>query len=115
MFTVIPDARDPDRTPVVLGVIPEERGTDRTPVVPAWYNARVVGTCEQHPNVACRSAEHTVPADRFAREIVGILTAPAARSRRLNFSVRRLAPMPLPCRGHLCYTWMAVMTKGYHF
>jgi hypothetical protein len=43
-----------------------------------------------NPKESDRNAEQAVAADRFAREIVRFLTgSPAARSRRLNFSVRR--------------------------
>jgi hypothetical protein len=47
-----------------------------------WYHhAGVIGACGQHPNDACRSAEHGVAADRFAREIVRFLTLVLERAR----------------------------------
>jgi len=67
----------------VQGVIPEARDPDRTPGVPAWYHVGVVGGCYRHANDGCQSAEHAHAADRCAREIVRILTAFVVRSRRL--------------------------------
>ena len=61
--------------PVVQGVIPDGRDPDRTLVMPAWYHAGVVGTCWWHTNDGSRAAEHAVPADRCAREIVAFLNA----------------------------------------
>ena len=49
----------------------------------AWFCAGVVGTCFWHSNDRSRSAEHAHAADRFAREIIGILTVVALRLRRL--------------------------------
>ena len=53
------------------------------PVVPARFHAGVVDACAWGSNVADRSAEHAHAADRFAREILAILTVSAVRSRRL--------------------------------
>ena len=53
------------------GVIPNVRDPDRTPVVPAWYCAGVVGPCGWRASDGDRVAEHARAADRFAREIVG--------------------------------------------
>ena len=47
--------------------------------MPVW-SAYAAG----NPSDNDRSAEHAVPADRFAREIVGILAVIAVRLRRLN-------------------------------
>ena len=70
----------------VLGMIPTERPLYRRDPVPVW-SAHATG----NPNDGCRSTEHVVAADRFAREIVGFLNALfGARSRRLNSTVRPL-------------------------
>jgi hypothetical protein len=50
----------------VLGVI-----SDQGPLCRVCYHAGVVGACEWRANDGDRVAEHVVPADRFAREIVG--------------------------------------------
>jgi hypothetical protein len=45
----------------------------------------VVGACGWQPGTAHRAAEHGIPADRCAREIVAILKSfYAARARHLN-------------------------------
>ena len=48
-----------------------------------WFRAGVVRSCGRQHGTASQRAEHAPAADRFAREIVRILTASAARSRRL--------------------------------
>jgi hypothetical protein len=57
----------------VQGVIPDACDSDPTPVVQVWEHGGVVGTYGWHANDRCRSAEHGIAADRFAREIVGFL------------------------------------------
>ena len=73
--------------PVVQGVIPDERVADRTPVLSAWLCAGVVGACGWYANDGCRSAEHVVPADRCAHEIIGFLKVAGGAQRRLNSTV----------------------------
>jgi len=68
----------------MTSVLPDGRGSDRAPVVQVWYDAGVAGQCFRHANEACRSAEHGIAVDRFAHEIVGILTLLLARARQLN-------------------------------
>ena len=52
--------------------------------MPAWERAGVVGPCGRQPKTTNRAAEHSIPADRFARAIVRFLTVSAVRARHLN-------------------------------
>jgi hypothetical protein len=51
--------------------------------VEVWWCAGVVGQCGRHVKAGGRRAEHAHAADRFAREIIAILTVLVMRSRRL--------------------------------
>ena len=57
------------------GVIPDERGTDESPLCRRGTMREWSAHAGGNPNVADRSAEQAVAADRFAREIVGFLKA----------------------------------------
>jgi hypothetical protein len=52
-----------------MRVVQIDAGCGRRDRVPVW-----LAHAADNPNVADRSAEHAVAADRFAREIVGFLT-----------------------------------------
>jgi hypothetical protein len=52
-----------------MGVVP-----DQSPLCKVWYHAGVVGGCGWRAREGDRDAEHAYAADRFAREIVRILT-----------------------------------------
>jgi len=78
----------PDRVRSVVPITARCAGCDpkcawfqSRPVVPAWFCADVVGTCHSRSEDGDRSAEHGIAADRFAREIVYILTRLLQRAR----------------------------------
>ncbi len=65
-----------------MSVASTERASCWCGTLPVW-SAHAVG----NPNDGCRSTEHVVAADRFARKIVRILTGFLVRLRRLNSTV----------------------------